>query len=125
MENGKLSARSKNLDQDSKSPKFRGLPEALAGGGAGRMVVAFLLVFGLGMALITLFGGQGWLAYQRLEDESVRLRQEVTQMETRQQLLKRELEALRNDPEYIELLARQRLGLVRPGERVIQVPPDE
>ncbi len=32
------------------------------------------------------------------------------------------LEALRNDPAYIEHLARRRLGLVKPDEIVLQLP---
>lgn len=33
----------------------------------------------------------------------------------------RELTALRNDPDYLELVARDRLDLYEPGERVIRV----
>jgi len=34
-----------------------------------------------------------------------------------------EVERLRTDPEYIEQIAREKLGLVKPGERVYKLPP--
>ena len=60
--------------------------------------------------------------------ELQRLESELTEVEAREQeslALKdrksRELSALRNDPEYLELVARDRLGLYVPGERVVRV----
>ena len=99
--------------------------EGIFGGGASRFLGLFVLLFGLGMAVITLVGSQGWLAYQNLETEASTLREDVIRLKDHQQELKREMNALRNDPGYIELLARQRLGLARPGERVIQLPTDK
>jgi cell division protein FtsB len=34
-----------------------------------------------------------------------------------------EVDRLRTDPEYIEQIAREKLGLVKPGERVYKLPP--
>ena len=92
------------------------------GFGLTRLLIVFVVLFVLGMGLISVFGSQGWLAYHRLEAEAVELRGEVERLEAHRQNLAEELHALRSDPEYIELLARQRLGLVRPGERVLQLP---
>ena len=97
----------------------------LLGWSWSRLLILFFVVFFLGMGVVSLFGNQGWLAYRRLETEAVTLRGEVSRLETQQQKLIRELDALRNDPAYIELLARQRLGLVKPGERVVQLPVPE
>lgn len=60
--------------------------------------------------------------------ELQRLETELKQVEAREQetmALKdrksRELAALRNDPEYLELMARDRLDLYEPGERIFRV----
>ena len=34
-----------------------------------------------------------------------------------------EVDRLRSDPEFIEQMARERLGLVKPGDRVYKLPP--
>ena len=94
------------------------------GWGVARFLIVFVVLFAVGVGVISIFGTQGWLAYRKLENEAVQLRSEVEQLEAHRQSLVRELDALRNDPAYIELLARQRLGLVRPGERVVQLPQE-
>lgn len=35
----------------------------------------------------------------------------------------RELELLKNDPEYMELIARDRLDMMKPGETIIRIEP--
>jgi cell division protein FtsB len=87
-----------------------------------RFFLLFLLLFGVGMILISLVGDQGLIAYTGLRGEAARLRSEVTRLEERRVLLTRQIEALRSDPDYIAVLARQRLGLVKPGEVVLQLP---
>ena len=34
-----------------------------------------------------------------------------------------DVDRLRTDPDYIEQIARDKLGLVRPGDRVLKLPP--
>jgi len=57
-----------------------------------------------------------------------RLREELIRSETREQHVlgnqdqnNRELVALRNDPGYLELVARDRLNLYRPGEQIFRI----
>jgi cell division protein FtsB len=51
------------------------------------------------------------------------LRQEITDLQQRNQQLAEQVRALRSDPVYIEALAREQLGMVRPGERVFRLVP--
>jgi cell division protein FtsB len=88
-----------------------------------RAFPVFLLLFGVGMILISLVGDQGLISYYRLQTEASDLRQEVGQLQQRERALLQEIKALRSDPAYIEMLAHQRLGLVHPDETVIQLPP--
>ena len=80
-------------------------------------------VFLTAMILMTLLGEQGLIAYLRLQREAERLRKEVHALEARQRELTWQVRALREEPGYIELLARQKLGLAKPGETIIQLPP--
>jgi cell division protein FtsB len=89
---------------------------------APRYFLLFLLLFAAGMVLISLLGDQGLISYHRLRAEQERLTGEVARLEERKLDLARRIRALREDPGYVELLARQRLGLVRPGDVVIQLP---
>ena len=34
-----------------------------------------------------------------------------------------DVDRLRTDPDYIEQIARDKLGLVKPGDRVLKLPP--
>lgn len=90
-----------------------------------RVFPLFLLLFGVGMILISLVGDQGLIAYYQLQREAESLRHEVATLQQRRGDLVQRIEALRESPAYIELLARQRLGLVRPGETVIQLRPGD
>lgn len=92
---------------------------------APRYFLLFLMLFAAGMVLISLLGDQGLIAYFRLRAEAHKLEGEVTRLEAQQQELAQRIHALNDDPAYIELLARQRLGLVRPGDVVLQLPPRE
>jgi cell division protein FtsB len=90
-----------------------------------RWFLLFLLLFGAGMILISLVGDQGLIAYYGLRREARTLRADVEGLEQRRRLLQQEIEALRSDPEHIAYLAHKRLGLVRPDETVVQLPPAE
>ncbi len=82
----------------------------------------FLLVFLAGMILLSLVGDQGLIAYYGLQKRAQQLRGEVIHLEARKRDLSARIRALRENPAYIELLARQRLGLVKPDDVVIQLP---
>lgn len=96
---------------------------ATAGEELPRTFLLFLGVFGVGMILISLVGDQGVIAYKGLSRERSELQVEVNRLQQREQELHWQIEGLRSDPTYIEQLARQRLGLVRPGERILRVDP--
>jgi cell division protein FtsB len=87
-----------------------------------RPLLLFLLIFGLGIILISLLGDQGLIAYHGLRREEAALRAEIAALQEEERKLAAEIEALRSDSQYIEMLARRRLGLVKPGETVLQLP---
>ena len=81
-------------------------------------------------AVLIIMGVQlvsNYLEIRSLESEIAEKQEEIREAKKRQRELQQELERL-DDPEYLEKLARQRLGLVRPGEELIipyEVEPEE
>ena len=49
-----------------------------------------------------------------------KLKEDINRLEDENRRLKKEAGALKSDPEHIEKLARERLGLVKEGEIVYQ-----
>ena len=69
------------------------------------------------------FGGQSLTRVWRLMQEVDSLEREVAVLRVETSRLTAEVDRLRSDPEYIEQMARERLGLVKPGDRVYKLPP--
>ena len=69
------------------------------------------------------FGGQSLTRVWRLMQEVDSLEREVGVLRADTAKLTAEVDRLRTDPEYIEQIAREKLGLVKPGERVYKLPP--
>ena len=90
-----------------------------------RFFQAFLLLFVIGMILVSLFGEQGLIAYFRMKNEVARMGEQVEALQEKKETLILKIRALREDQDYVELLARQKLGLVKPGELIIQLPGGE
>jgi cell division protein FtsB len=65
---------------------------------------------------------QGLPRYRRLQAEVESLRESNEELVREIAQLKSEIEALRTDPEYIERIARDELGMVRDEEIVFQFP---
>ena len=91
----------------------------------GWIVVGALLVLGV----MAVFGDNGVLALRRLRGEVASLVREVRTLEAQNERLSRAITELQDDPGVIERIAREELGLVRPGERILRFPrttrPDE
>lgn len=74
------------------------------------------------LVLVALFGDKGVLQLWRLRGEVDTLHREVQVLEAENERLSRAVAELRDDPAVIERIAREELGLVRPGERVLRFP---
>jgi cell division protein FtsB len=68
----------------------------------------------------TVFGERGLLNLVRYQKERQELVAEAERLKAENQRLREEIERLKNDPSLIERLAREELGMVKPGELVIQ-----
>jgi len=83
-----------------------------------------LLVAALAALLVhDIFGAHGLLAMRRRQKEIGRLRQEITQVNAENRELAEQVKALKTDPKLIERIAREEMGLARPGELIFKLPP--
>jgi cell division protein FtsB len=83
-----------------------------------------LLAAGVLLLLVhDLFGEHGLLAVRRSQKEAERLEQEITALNEENQRLSGEIEALKSDPATIERIARDEMGLAKPGEFIFTLPP--
>ena len=79
----------------------------------GLVVLAFLLL--IGMCYLPLIHQN-----ERMRSEILRLDTQLQKEEAKSRQLKAEIEALRNDPQTIERLTREKLGYARPDETVVR-----
>lgn len=65
---------------------------------------------------------QGLPRYRQLRTELEQVKERNVELDRRAGALMRQVERLRNDPNAIESVARDELGMVRDGELVFQFP---
>jgi cell division protein FtsB len=86
----------------------------------------------LGLALLLLaihdvFGSHGLLATRHTQSQIQELRGEIDRLNKENGDLSKQVRALRTDPKAIERIAREEMGLARPGEMIFKLPdqPEE
>lgn len=85
----------------------------------GRAILV-LCVFGL--FLHDIFGTHGFLAMRRTKLEIERVQKEISRLAKENLELADEVKSLKTDPHKIESIARDELGLAKPGDVIIKVP---
>lgn len=81
--------------------------------------------------LFIIFGGHGLMALKSMRRDLSSVKQENVRVEKQNTELYRTINRLKNDPEYIEYMARHELNMVAPGELVfkfsdkLKVPENE
>lgn len=88
----------------------------------GLAVAAFFL---LKLFLSLLLSDRGIFTLLDLHRTRHELQQEIADLHEKNEALTGQVQALRSDPVYIEALARNQLGMVRPGEQVYRLVPRE
>lgn len=75
------------------------------------------------LLLQDLFGTHGVLAMRRAQKEAATVKQEINLINDENRQLQDRVKALKNDSQAIEHIAREDLGLARPGEYVFKTSP--
>ncbi|HEX2712775.1 MAG TPA: septum formation initiator family protein [Candidatus Acidoferrales bacterium] len=84
-----------------------------------RSVLAFLA---FALLVQDVFGAHGFLAMRRTQREITRLLKEIQQVNAENRDLAGQVKALKSDPRMIERIAREEMGLARPGELIFKLP---
>ena len=82
--------------------------------------VVLLLFAGL-----TVYGWQGVVRLRQMREQLQSLERENVALRRDAERLAQIIDRLRNDPAYLERIAREERGMVRPGETVLKFPPKE
>ena len=80
----------------------------------GRYLIFFLLL----MALLITFGNRGFVDNYLMSKRLAQLKSQTTEIATENNELKKKIILLRNDINYIEMIARNELGMVKKGDIV-------
>ncbi len=83
-----------------------------------------LLVFAMFSVPVRILSEEGLPRYRSLKDQLTRLRDDNVALTQDIERLNREVKSLRNDPEAVERIARDELGMIREGELLFQFPPN-
>jgi cell division protein FtsB len=83
------------------------------------LAVLTLAVLG-GLAYLTV-SADGFIRRAEWEREKDKLENEIAVLRDENQVLRRKIEHLRQDPGYVEDEARRKLGLIRPGETIYRL----
>ena len=83
------------------------------------------VIFCLLVILVAVFHENGMLTVNNFDHELVKFKARNDMLEKRNRLLRSEIDALKSDPFAVEILAREKLNLVRPGETVYQLVPQK
>jgi cell division protein FtsB len=69
-----------------------------------------------------IFGTHGYLAMRRTQQEIKKVNSDLDQLNKENLDLAQEVRELKTDPHKIEKIARDELGLAKPGEVIIKIP---
>ncbi len=83
---------------------------------------ALLFLLGLVLVVHDIFGTHGYLAMRRTQQEIKRVNASLDQLNKENLQLELEVRELKTDPHKIEKIARDELGLAKPGEVIIKIP---
>jgi len=78
----------------------------------------------LGLVGVGIFGERGLVELWKLRAERKELEKKAQALERENQNLLRQIELLKNDYQYLERLARGKLGMIRPDEIILKLPDE-
>jgi cell division protein FtsB len=87
----------------------------------GRLLGAAALAGALAWVPYRVYQADGYARHRQMRDQLDDLSRQNQGLRDRNQSLRREIRRLRTDPEAVGQVARDELGLVKPGEIVIQI----
>ncbi len=74
------------------------------------------------LLLHDVFGPHGFIAMRRTQKEIDQIREQIVKMKEQNKSLAEQVTSLKSDPRSIERIAREEMGLARPGEMIFKIP---
>ena len=90
-----------------------------------QQIILLTLTFFVLAIIVAIFHEEGIVTVHEFENELVEFEVSNETLKQKNQKLRFEVEALKSDPLSIEILAREKLNMVRPDETVYQLVPLE
>jgi cell division protein FtsB len=89
-----------------------------------RRNLTWFLVAGLTLLVLQdIFGTHGVVAMRRSQEQAADIQKEIDHLNEENQKLQEHVKALKSDPAEIERVAREEMGLARPGEYIFKIQP--
>ena len=86
------------------------------------VVVTLALLLFVGLAI---YGWQGIVRLRHMREQLLTLERDNAALRQQAERLTQVIDRLRNDPAYLERIAREERGMVRPGETILKFPPKD
>ena len=89
-----------------------------------RRHLSWLLGGALALLLLQdIFGTHGLIAMRRSQQEAAQVQREISQLDEENRRLQDSVQSLKSDPAAIERIAREEMGLAKPGEYIFKIAP--
>lgn len=88
---------------------------------ARQKLLAVATALAVALSLVSVADAKGFRRYLKLRDDVESLHERNTALAAQNESLRREIQALREDPAALERAVREELGYVKPGELVFHL----
>ena len=84
--------------------------------------ILVLILACVALVVHEIYGTHGYLALRREQKELSDLKKQIQDLQQQNRDLETQIKALKSDPKAIEKLAREGMGMARPGEIIVALP---
>jgi len=102
--------------------QIRGISPSKAGEYLRKNVRQILALALFALLVHDVFGPHGFIAMRRTQKEIEQVREQISKMNDENKSLTEQVNSLKTDPKSIERIAREEMGLARPGEMIFKLP---
>lgn len=91
----------------------------------GKILMGALIVVSIGLIVTAVVAKHGLLTYLEMNERRKSMQADLSNIQKENEQLKKEIGALKSDPDTIEKIAREELGMVKPGEVLYRIEKKE
>ena len=106
-----------------RKPKLRRVQQQVAAT-QKQFIRGIIFLLCITLLIIFIFGDHGLLQLYKLKRDRAKVQDQIAQLRKERERVMVEKNRLENDIQYLEKLARERYRMVKPGEKVYKVIPE-